>query len=58
MTRYEYSITYRVSVIANDEEEAFVMAEETLHPDAVMEDYELVDWQDIPREEFEADERR
>lgn len=58
MTRYEYMITYKVSVIANNEEEAFVMAEETLHPDAVMEDYELVDWEDVPREEYEADEKR
>lgn len=57
MTRYEYMITYRVSVIANDEEEAFVMAEETLHPDAIMQDYELIDWYEIPREEYEADDR-
>lgn len=57
MIRYEYMITYRVKVDAMNEEEAFVLAEETLHPDAVLDDYELIDWQDIPREEFEADDR-
>lgn len=55
MKKYEYSITYIVSVIANNEEEAYVMAEETLHPDAVMQDYELINWEDIPREEFYDD---
>ena len=57
MTRYEYYVTFKVDIYADDEETATELVKDLYIPEGELKDYDLNDWEEIPREECMSDER-
>ena len=52
MTRYEYYVTFKVDIYADDEETATELVKDLYIPEGELKDYDLNDWEEIPREEM------